>query len=245
MTMRLLDRQVRLLEYLTSSGAIFGDETGAPLDQSLQGIDRRMLHLEARFSQEKRMEKIVAVFPKTFRLLGADRVAIVRKFVEAWPPTDITRIENARQFYDFLCARWRGEPPEPPYLDDLAACEFACARLRAGIRASQNESTRGRQPRRDAIRRNPDIVLLRCAYNIRPIVEADAEEAARVKRDTPLAIAIPPGAEHPKIFEMPPPVFDVLGALHDWIDRSELGAAPGVDALVNELAQFGLVEVRG
>src|ERR1700722_683741 len=103
MTTRLLDRQVRLLEYLTSSGAIFGDETDAALDQSLQGIDRRMLHLEARFSQEKRMEKIIAVFPKTFRLLGADRVAIVRKFVEAWPPTDITRIENARQFYDFLC----------------------------------------------------------------------------------------------------------------------------------------------
>jgi hypothetical protein len=244
MTMRLLDRQVRLLEYLTSSGAIFGDEN-APLDQTLHGIDRRMLHLEARFSQEKRMEKIIAVFPKTFRLLGADRVAIVREFVEAWPPTDITRIENARQFYDFLCIRWRGEPPEPPYLDDLAACEFACARVRVGIKSPQSPSMSGRQPRRDAIRRHPDIVLLRCAYDIRPIVEEGAEEAARVKRDTPLAIAIPPGADHPKIFEMPPAVFDVLGSLDDWIDRSELGPAPVVDALVNELAQFGLVEVRG
>jgi hypothetical protein len=223
----------------------YGDETDAPLDQSLQRIDRRMLHLEARFSQEKRMEKIIAVFPKTFRLLGADRVAMVREFVEAWPPTDITRIENARQFYDFLCTRWRGEPPEPPYLDDLAACEFACARVRVGIRASQNEPTRGRQPRREAIRRHPDIVLLRCAYDIRPIIEEGTEEAARVRRDTPLAIAIPPGAEHPKIFEMPPSVFDVLGTLDDWIDRSELGPAPVVDALVNELARFGLVEVRG
>jgi hypothetical protein len=78
-------------------------------------MDPRLLCLEARFSHEKRMAKIVTVFPKTFRLLGADRAAIVREaivreFVAACPPTDITRIENARQFHDFLCARWRHRP---------------------------------------------------------------------------------------------------------------------------------------
>ena len=41
----------------------------------LQGIDRGMLHLEARFSHEKRMEKIAAVFPVTFALIGAGRTA--------------------------------------------------------------------------------------------------------------------------------------------------------------------------
>src|SRR5262245_27702226 len=96
---RLLDRQARLLEYLTSGGAIFRDQRAAPLDASLQGIDRRLLDLEARFSHEKRMEKIEAVFPMTFALLGADRDAIVRAFVKACPPLDIRRLENARQFH--------------------------------------------------------------------------------------------------------------------------------------------------
>src|SRR5271167_1024909 len=96
----LLDRQVRLLKYLTSSSAIFGEEGDSPLDQALRGIDRRLLRLEARFSHEKRMEKIVTVFSKTLHLLGANRATIVHEFVDACPPTDITRLENARQFYD-------------------------------------------------------------------------------------------------------------------------------------------------
>src|SRR2546422_154417 len=70
MANRLLDRQVSLLEYLTSGQAIFGDRAEPTLDQPLQEIDRGLLHLEARFSHEKRMEKIVAVFPKTFEVLS-------------------------------------------------------------------------------------------------------------------------------------------------------------------------------
>jgi hypothetical protein len=242
--MRLLDRQFRLLDYLTSSGAVFGEED-ATLDPALQGMDPRLLRLEARFSYEKRMEKIIAVFPKTFRLLEAGRAAIVREFVNAYPPTDITRIENARQFYDFLSSRWRLEPPEPSYLEDVAACEFACARVRVGVRAPQDELTSSSGARRAAIRRHPDSVLVRCAYNIRPIFENDAEEIALVNRDTPLAIAIPRGADQPKIFEMPAPLFELLVALDNWTDRSELEAAPGVDALISEFEQLGLIEVRG
>ena len=39
MAKRLLDRQVSLLHYLTSGGAIFGDKDGAAVDAALQGID--------------------------------------------------------------------------------------------------------------------------------------------------------------------------------------------------------------
>jgi hypothetical protein len=243
--MRLLDRQVRLLDYLTSTGAIFGEEGGATLDPALRGMDPRLLRLEACFSHAKRMEKIIAVFPKTYRLLGAERDAGVREFVNAYPPTDITRIENGRQFFDFLSSRWRLKSPEPPYLEDLAACEFACARVRVGIRAAHSEPARSGEPRRDVIRRHPDIVLLRCAYNIRPVIEDDAEEVAVVKRDTPLAIAMRDDAEQPKIIEVAPPVFGVLRALDDWTDRSELGATSEADELISELAQHGLIEARG
>jgi hypothetical protein len=204
-----------------------------------------MLHLEARFSHGKRMQKIIAVFPETFRLLGADQMAIVREFVEAWPPTAITRIENARQFYEFLCARWRRQPSEQPYLRDVAACEFACANVRVGAKVRELGLAWGEHAPQGAVRRHPDVVLLRCAHDIRPIFEAGTGEAAPVERDTPLAIAIPPDAAHPKVFEVLPLVYDVLAVLDDWTDRSALGATLDVDELVRDLAEHGLVEVRG
>ena len=126
---RLLKRQVSLLRYLTSGGAIFGDR--GPLDPDLHGVDGTLLRMEARFSHEKRMEKIAAVFPRTFDLLGSEREALIREFVDACPPVDIARLANARQFHDFLSARWRRQPPRRAYLPDVAALR-AC--LRAGPR---------------------------------------------------------------------------------------------------------------
>ncbi len=127
MAKRLLERQVSLLHYLTSGGAIFGGKDCAGLDVNLQGIDRELLNLEARFSHEKRLEKIVAVFPRTFALLEANREILIRQFVDACPPLAIGRLENAGQFHDFLAARWRHEPAKPAFLPDVAACELALA----------------------------------------------------------------------------------------------------------------------
>jgi hypothetical protein len=245
MTECLLDRQVRLLEYLTSNSAIFGDENDALLDPALQGIDRRMLRLEARFSHGKRMAKIIAVFPQTFQLLGAERAAIVCEFVEACPPISITRLYNARQFYEFLCARWQHRSSEPPYLRDVAACEFAYAKARVGAEARVSAAANGERTPQAGIRRHPDIAMLRCAYDIRPIFEAGSGHAAPVERDTPLVVAVPPNALYPKVFEVLPPVFDVLAVIDDWTDRSLLGATPEVDELVRDLAEHGLVEVHG
>jgi hypothetical protein len=244
MRTRLLDRQVSLLEYLTSSDAVFGDQGDKSLDPLLQGIDRGLLRLEACFSHEKRMEKISAAFPRTFQLLGAESAAIVREFVEACPPVDITRLENARQFYNFLCARWRHAPPEPPYLGDVAACELAFVKVRVGAEAQVLEPAGGEQPRH-GIRRQSGVILLRCAYDVRPIFEGGPGEVAPVRRDTPLAIAIPPPhAEHPKVFELLPPAFDMLAALDDWTDRFALAPAPELDELICVLTEHGLVEVR-
>jgi hypothetical protein len=246
--MRLLDRQVRLLDYLTSSGAIFGGDGNATFDPVLQGMDPGLLRLEARFSHEKRMEKITAVFPKTCRLLGVELAAIVQEFVEAWPPTDITRIENARQFYEALSSRWRRLPPQPPYLQDVAACEFGIARARIGhvhVDAPPDSDACSKELPGGAIRRAPEIILLRCAYDIRSVVEDDAEGVTVVKRDTPLVIAIPPGAAHPAVFEVLPPVYDLLAVLDGWTARSALETASELDELVSELAQYGLVEVHG
>jgi hypothetical protein len=244
MSTRLLDRQISLLKYLTSGRAVFGADGGEVLDPALQGIDSRLLRLEACFSHEKRMEKISAVFHRTIGLLGSDQDAIVREFVGACPSIDITRLENARQFYDFLCARWRHEPVDPPYLRDVAACEFACVKARVGAEGPESQAAQDEHSQGDRIRRHPGVTLLRCAYNIRPIFEGDAGAAAPVKRNTSLVIAMPPDAEHPQILELLPPAFDVLAALDDWTDPIALGPVPELDELIGDLAEHGLVELR-
>jgi hypothetical protein len=179
------------------------------------------------------------VFPRTFELLASDQDAIVRDFVAACPPVDITRRENARQLHDFLRARWQRQGATPAHLPDVAACEFAFALARV---AAGDANAAGGNP--GDIRRHPGAVLLRCAYNVRPIFESGPVEMALIKRDTLIAVATPPGAEHPRIFELAAAVFDVLAALSDWTDRSTLGAAPELDAVIAELAEHGLIEVR-
>src|SRR5262245_47383742 len=62
---RLLDRQARLLEYLSRAATVFGDRADAPGDPVPEGLDRTPLRLQARFACNKRLEKIVAVFPRT------------------------------------------------------------------------------------------------------------------------------------------------------------------------------------
>src|SRR5229473_4512399 len=94
MANRLLDRQVSLLEYLTSGAAIFGDKSSAPAPRPLRGFDSSLLQMEARFSYDKRMKKIAGIFPKTFAILGDNRDAVLQAFVETCPPVDISRIVN-------------------------------------------------------------------------------------------------------------------------------------------------------
>jgi hypothetical protein len=237
MPARLLERQINLLEYLTSAGAIFG---GAPPARHLQGLDPALLRLEACFSHEKRMEKVVGSFARTFKIMGGEeRTNIVRDFVEACPSVDIRRIENARQFYDFACDRWQKIPPQPPHLRDVATCELAMADLRSKGKGQLQPVAARRGVR---FRRNRDAVFLPCAYDIRPIFEGSVSETVE-RRDLMLAILIPPRSDDPAIFEVPAPVFAFLVELDTWTDRAGLGAMPELDALISELAEHGLLEV--
>jgi hypothetical protein len=232
----LLQRQVSLLDYLTSSAAIF-DKRDTPLDPALRDIDPALLRLEARFSHEKRMEKIAAVFPRTFELLGAAREQLIREFVQACPADDISRLKNACAFHAFLLRRWRDEPPTPPYLPDVAACELACARV-CGSQANVPQ-TGSDAPTAGCIRRYPNVLLLRADYDVRSIFEQSA--IAPQRRDTSLAIIAAAG--QPNITELAPEVFDVLTALEEWTDPSVFDAVPQADELIAELRQAGLIEV--
>jgi hypothetical protein len=250
----LLERQVSLIEHMTSAAAIFGGAGGSAPD--LEGIDRALLRVEARFSYAKRMEKITAVLPKTFELLGGSRDAHVRAFVESCPPTTLSRLENACQFHRYLVSCWTRQAPDPPYIGDVAALEIAWAKVDADPEHhSSDRATRADRAPGSGVRRCPHVILLRCAYDIRPIFEAPlptlprmrgrvGEGAAPVKRDAPLVVALPPDADGPQVFEVAPALFDLLAALDDWTDPQGLDVDPAFAKLIADLVGRGLVEVR-
>jgi hypothetical protein len=235
----LLDRQTRLLEYLTSGEAIFGDVGSTPRNPLLQGFDRALLHIEARFSHEKRMEKIAAVFPKTFALFGDDRDAIVREFVHACPPVDISRLENARQFYNFLISRWKNRPPTLRYLPDVTTCELTVARVRIGADSPLAVTKRPARNGPSEIRRSPLIALLNTRFDVRPIFEGKWGDISPIERVVPLAISFRAGEIG--IFELTPEVFDLLAALDTWVAVDEL---PNAEGLIADLGEAGLLEER-
>jgi hypothetical protein len=236
--MRLLDRQLRLLEYLTSSGAIFGDRSATALDPALREMARNRLKLEARFSHEKRMQKIAAVFPRTIALLADTYAAIERDFVAGCPPHDISRIANARQFHDLLAARWTVTPARPAYLPDVAACEIACAEARVAA----DDSAAMPASVRIGFRRRRDVILRRCAFDVRSVFENNA--AVPAARQTCIAVAVDPRSAEPRMLELAPEVFDLLAALDAWTDASAFEASPAAADLVAQLAEAGLVEAR-
>jgi hypothetical protein len=236
----LLDRQVRLLKHLTSGAAIFGVGGDASVDQAPPGLDGGLLHLEARFSHEKRMAKIEWVLSSTFDLLGNAKAAVIRDFVEACPPASISRLENARQFHDFLSARWLDESPDPPYLPDVAACELAYA----SVRSSEKQGfERGVDAALGGIRRHRSVTLIRCRYDVRSILEGRVGEATVTERDTPLAVSMPAGAEHPIVSELSPELFDLLEMLDDCVDLDTFSNLPEVSELIADLTGRGLLEV--
>jgi hypothetical protein len=245
MASRLLDRQVRLVEHLSSAAALFGDEADAPVDPALQGLDRRLLRLEARFACNRRLGKIAAAFPRTFEILGADQKLILREFVEVSRPTAASTLANARQFCEFLSAHWRREPPKPAYLPDVAACELAMAEVRDVVEDHEGPATKGSSdgPKR-GIRHRRSVVPLRCAYDIRPIFDAAPRQAVPPKRDTSFVVTLAADFRDVRIVEVAPVLVDALALLNDWVDPSTLDTLGDRENLISHLAAHELIELR-
>jgi hypothetical protein len=236
MTGRLLNRQVKLLEYLTSGGAIFGGQVGR-LAPELAGIDRGLLDLEARFSHEKRMEKIAGVFPTTFAVLDRNVETLVPEFAKACPPHDISKFENARQFCGFIATCVEARTLGPSHLVDVAACELACAEARLRADAAARADDEPDETLRPASRRDRSVVLLRTAFDIYDVF-ADSN-AVPDQRETCLAVVWLSG--EPRITELMPEVFEVLAALDSWTALHDL---PEAEQLATDLIRSGLLELR-
>ncbi|HLH98489.1 MAG TPA: hypothetical protein VKW08_25550 [Xanthobacteraceae bacterium] len=240
MSNQLLQRQARLLEHLTGGAGIFGGARGLSNEPLLRGLDLGLLHLEARFSHEKRMQKIEWVLSHTLDLLGDKRAAIIRDFVEACPPASITWLDNARQFHAFLQSYWTREAAEPAWLPDVANYEIAYATVRAGERRSSLQNST--EAVSGAVRLHPSAVLLRCNYDIRCILDGGADQVP-MQREIYLAVAILPGSDEPFVSTLSSPIIELLEMLTEFVNFTAFVDTPEVAHLLEELTDGGLIEV--
>ncbi len=202
-----------------------------------------MLRLQARFACNKRIEKIMAGFPRTFEILGAAQRLILREFIEISRPTNKSTLANAREFHEFLSVRWQCEPPKPAYLPDVAACELAMTEVRNAAEDHETppKKDKGDRSKRD-IRRRCSVVPLRCTYDIRSIFDAGSGEAVPPKRDTSLLVTLRAGFHDASLVEVAPIIVDALALLDDWTDPRKLDAYS--ENLVRDLAAHDLIDVR-
>lgn len=235
---RLLDRQASLIEYLTSGAAIFGDDGGAPADRELHTFDLGRLRLEARFSHEKRMRKIEAVFPRTLGFLARGPGDPLQAFARACAPRSIRRYDNARQFYQFLEEIWRREAPTPLYLADVAAYELAVAKVRSTHADREPEYT-GARP---ALRRHPSVELLILHHDIRALFEDNEAPIDAGRGDFFLAMTLTAGAFDPRVIQVPKQVFELLCALDGWIPVEATGLGSVPRDIVAHLVGAGFLE---
>ena len=87
-------------------------------------------------------------------------------------------------------------------------------------------------------RRSPSVSLIRCKYDIRPLLERDDAPRLPEKRDLFLAIVFPRAASKERVFEIGADVAGFLAGLSDWqpIDRN-------IDGF-DQLLELELVEGR-
>jgi hypothetical protein len=219
-------------------------------------------------SAEKYARAFVESCPPT-TLSRLENACQFHRFLVSWwmreapdPPwiRDVTALEIARAEVDadprhqpcdhtISADRARRRRSDPCGRPLAGPCDARAGRPRGPPLQSATPMPKGR------IRRCPHVILLRCAYDVRSIFEASSpalsrieervgEGAVPVKRDTRLVVNSPPGADGPEVCEIIPPIFELLSALSDWTDPTELPADPQFADLVTDLASRGLIEVR-
>ena len=203
----------------------------APIDPALQGIDRGMLHLEARFSHEKRMEKIAGGFSRDASICWApawtascaDSSTPARRWISAGSRTRASSTISCRRAGD-------ASHPRRAYLPDVAACELACAHVR--VAPQMHRRHRRQQPVDTAARRHSPQARCRAAA-LPPTISGRssrtaAGHGARSKRETTAGRHFASSnGDQPQIFELAPAIFDLLTALERWVDIASLARRRG------------------
>jgi len=213
--------QQRLITLLTTPDAFDPDHPALIALGNVIGPDVARISLYARLTHSKRIRKIESVLAQTILYLGEPFDPLTRPFLAAYPPNSATRYDNARQFFEFLVHRWGGRPRTRPYLLDLARYELAVAdaRTQPWVRTAPRPAETGSPA---MVRRSPSVSLIRCKYDIRPLLEGDdatciPEKGDKLeKRDLFLAIVFPRGAPKERVFEIGADLANFLAGSSDW-----------------------------
>ena len=206
MAKRLLDRQASLLEYLTSGAAIFGDSDGR--DRSLGAckgstagcsVSRRASRIE------KRMEKIAAVFPRTFELLGTSARTLIAGIRRCLPAGRTSAAWQRAAVPRFSVRALAAQAPQAR----LSAATSRPASLRArrsvpaSIDARRFDAAAGWRraaPRPPPPRRGPPALQLMTSGSIfEDGAAGGAPEPSATRRSRS---HMPAGADQPRVFEI-------------------------------------------
>ena len=229
--------QERLIALLTNPDAFDPEYPAMAAMGNEIGPDVSRISLYGKLSHLKRMSKIEGVLARTIVHLGEPYQPLTRPFLAAYPPFSANRYENARQFFDFLVRRWGGRPQDRPYLLDLARYELAVADARtqpwekSANRAAGNGATR-------LVRRAPSVSLIRCKYDVRPLLEQDDVADPPAERALFLAIVFPIGASSHRVFEIEANLANLLAGLTEWQPSDSIKGA------LDQLLQLDLVELQ-
>ena len=170
---------------------------------------------------------------------------MIRTFAEPVRRTSIGRLENARQFHDFLTGPGSAGRREPPYLPGRRGVR---AGLSPGPQRGKRCGRRGGARREHVVPAASAVVPVSSCCAAATMSGRCSKRAAcnrrRSERDTPLASPCSRGGRRrPGVRSSLPAVFDLLAGLDDG-PRARHSATPEADELIAELAPHGLLEVR-
>jgi len=236
----LSKRQETLVTYLTSREVFDRSGKGLLEHPELTGLDPVRLRLMAQMSRGKRVEKIRAVLPRTFEFLRPSIHDLVEEFAATVVPTSLRRIDNAREFRDFLENRVREDGDVPAWIVDLANYEIGFAEA-----VFEDPPPLG-EPNSDIerIRPRPGVKFLRLAHDVRPLVVAEIGEEAPEPETALTVLAIVPqeAGGTPRVFQLPERLYGALTESDDWRTVDDFSAATSPGSLVASLVGCGIVE---
>jgi hypothetical protein len=243
---RLLDRQQALIDYLRNPAAFLDHEFDPGQDIFLRGLDRERLRLVGTVALAKRIGKIEAVLPKTVSYLRTENTTSFHEFASEHPPSSSRRYDNAQQFYRYLRDRWTTHPPVPPFLRDLAACEWMLAQVRHEGSSELFVSRCERHfPDENIweIRRAKAVKRLECNYDVRSLLEP-APESVRVPERQVFLVFTPDSSPiGARVFEVAREVYELLESLDDWCSIHDLGLESETRSVIHSLIARGILEV--
>ena len=243
---RLLDRQVSLLEHLTSGAAIFGDaarriDRPRPPGHRCRAASSRGAFLPREAHGEDRM----GAAEDARSAWAAARAAIIRDFVEACPPVSISWLENARQFHDFLShALASTRRPSRPTCPTSRLASSPMPASTAATKPAAHRNGAAEPPAR--IRRHPAMPFcVRCRHDVRSILEGRWRRCAgRAARYPARRRRCRPAPTHPIMSELSPDLFELARDARRFRRSEDLLRPAGRGRAHRRSRRRGLVEVR-